>query len=179
MKNIIDRELATSFYEDAIKIIIEVKKTTWFDNYVWDGFQSYFRPLLVMSQIQNVDVHLCSYHYVLTEANQGSAVWQHASYYPVVDNEHCYLKRMDYSYSTNMKYGSEIGYNGKAQRFWAEITWKNGRVSIVPLLYDDIVDYESNGSSRMNPVITVTFESGSSSATQMADKIKLVPVSAK
>ena len=53
-------------------------------------------------------------------------------------------------------------------KFWMKIRWKNGRISIVPLMNRELVDYDLS-----NTTITVTFMSESS---EMADIIHLKPV---
>ena len=163
---IMKKEYATNFADDNIKFKFKVRKKDWYTRW----YTSYFDAYEVVNQIIKVDVHLCSYPYVLTDDKQG--VWQHASYIAEESNGDVVLRRT--AYSTNVRYGSDAGDNGPAQRFWAEITWRNGRVTKVPLLYEDIVDIVNGGSSRMMPIITVTLQSGSSTARQMADKIELV-----
>jgi len=163
---IMEKEYATNFADDNIRFKFKVRKKDWYTRWWTSDFDAYE----VVNQIVKVDVHLCSCHHVLNSDNDG--VWQHASYIAEESKGDVVLRRT--GYSTNVLYGSDAGDNGPAQRFWAEITWRNGRVTKVPLLYDDIVDIVNGGSSRMMPIITVTLQSGSSTATQMADKIELV-----
>ena len=110
-----------------------------------------------------MNIHLCSYHSVVTGNN---GVWAHGTYEPdfaASEYNAAVLRRVSRSGQNFME---------PTQRFWAEIEWKNGRKSVVPLLYDDIVDI---GGSRAKPVITVTFQSESSSVDSMADIIYLKP----
>lgn len=163
-KQLYEIERSNSFYEDYIVFKIQVaKKDAWYRP-EWSALPwMYFRGSDVASQIRNVNIHLCSYHSVVTGNN---GVWAHGTYEPdfaASEYNAAVLRRVSRSGQNFME---------PTQRFWAEIEWKNGRKSVVPLLYDDIVDI---GGSRAKPVITVTFQSESSSVDSMADIIYLKP----
>lgn len=163
-KKLYEIERSNSFYEDYIVFKIQVaKKDAWY-KLEWPAFSwMYFRGSEVAAQIKSVDIHLCSSPRVVT-GNDG--VWAHGTYEPdfaASEYNAAVLRRVSRSGQNFME---------PTQRFWAEIEWKNGRKSVVPLLYDDIVDI---GGSRAKPVITVTFQSESSSVDSMADIIYLKP----
>ena len=54
--------------------------------------------------------------------------------------------------------------------FYMKIHWKNGRVDIVPLMNDELVDIKKSGD---NLDYTITLRSGASHAENMADIIHI------
>jgi hypothetical protein len=60
--------------------------------------------------------------------------------------------------------------NTEISEFYMKIHWKNGRVDIVPLMNDELVDIKKSGN---NLDYTITLRSGASYAENMADIIHI------
>lgn len=144
-------DITRLYATDQMKFNVKVKKKS--GGFLWKD--AYYSGAEVYNAIDNIEIRMWTANYSYIDRS-----------YNVYTPEG---KQLVITPNPNRaQYGVliENTENGSV-KFWMKIKWKNGRISIVPLLNDSLVKYESNKN------VTVTFTSESS---EMADIIHLEPV---
>lgn len=144
-------DITRLYATDQMKFNVKVKKKS--GGFLWKD--AYYSGAEVYNAIDNIEIRMWTANYSYIDRS-----------YNVYTPEG---KQLVITPNPNRaQYGVliENTENGSV-KFWMKIKWKNGRISIVPLLNDNLVKYESNKN------VTVTFTSESS---EMADIIHLEPV---